>query len=179
MPDIKSPYQVLKEFEQEFIHAIQQSIDNNDRHARGGLWQSVKAQTKIYGQAVVMEISMLDYWKYVEEGRRRGGKMPPQQAMLNFIRDRGIKVELSKLKKAKIKSLKSKRIKKAVKQISVEKKAKSLAFVLGRSIAKKGIKPTHFLQEALDSGVVDDFKRELLKAVGREIQIEIKNVDTD
>mgnify|MGYP003352699205 FL=1 len=91
---------------------------------------------------------MLDYWKYVEEGRRRGGKMPPQQAMLNFIRDRGIKVELSKAKSNKIKSLKSKRIKKAVKQISVEKKAKSLAFVLGRSIAKKGIKPTHFLQEA-------------------------------
>jgi uncharacterized short protein YbdD (DUF466 family) len=177
--DIKSPYQVLKEFEQHFINAIQKSIDENDRHARGGLWQSVKAQTKIYGQSVVMEVSMADYWKYVENGRRKGAKAPPQDAMLNFIRDRGIKVELSALRKKKISGVKSKKIKKAYKQMSVQQKAKSLAFVLGQSIKRKGIKPTHFLAEALDGGVVEDFKKELFSALGREIQIEIKNVSSD
>lgn len=165
MPDIKSPYQVLKDFEQEFIHAIQRSIEENDRFARGQLFQSVKAQTKIYGQKVVMEVSMLEYWKYVEEGRRKGAKMPPIDAMLNFIRDRGIKVTDKKAPK------KSKQ--------TLEKKRRSLAFVLGRSISKKGITPTHFLKEALEGGVVDDFKRELFKSLGREIQIEISNGNTD
>ena len=155
MPDIKSPYQVLKEFEQEFIHAIQQSIDNNDRHARGGLWQSVKAQTKIYGQMVVMEIKMDQYWKFVDKGvngnsRAQGSeytfkkKNIKTDAMLDFIRNRGITkfkrpngdvifdVNMTNKQRKSLKGLKSKKIKKAYKASTMDTRRKTLAFLLGK-----------------------------------------------
>lgn len=156
--DIKSPRQLLMDYEEKLINAIYASLEKHDRVARGQLWQSVKAETKIYGQAIVLEVSMLDYWKYVEEGRRKGSKMPPLDAMLNFIRDRGIKVRDKKVKKSKQ---------------SLESKRKGLAFVLGRAIKKKGIKPTHFLAEVVDGNIVSQLEKDLRESVGRDIKVAI------
>ena len=171
--DIKSPRQLLMDYEEKLINAIHASLEKHDRVARGQLWQSVKAETKIYGQAIVLEVSMLDYWKYVEDGRRKGVTAPPQDAMLTFIRDRGIKVTLSNRRKKNIKALKSKRIKKAYKQYSLEQKRKSLAFVLAQSIKKKGIKPTHFLAEVVEGSIVSQLEKDLRESVGRDIKVAI------
>lgn len=156
--DIKSPRQLLMDYEEKLINAIHASLEKHDRVARGQLWQSVKAETKIYGQAIVLEVSMLEYWKYVEEGRRKGAKAPPLDAMLNFIRDRGIKVRDKKVKKSKQ---------------SLESKRKGLAFVLGRAIKKKGIKPTHFLAEVVEGNIVSQLEKDLIESVGRDIKVAI------
>lgn len=176
MAGATTPRQVLEDYSQKFIDALKKSLVDNNRFASGVLSQSIKAPVKIMGQKVVLEIRMDEYWKFVEYGRKAGAKQPPQDAMLDFIRDRGISVELSKRRTKKIKSLKNKKVKKGLKQQSLEQKRKSLAFILGRSIAKKGIKPTHFASEVMNGKLRETMEKELSASVGRLIKVEIASV---
>ena len=178
MAEVKSPKEVLQSYTQRIHDALVKSLHDVDRIARGGLAQSIRVETKVYGQRVALEVSMLEYWEFVEEGRRKGAKQPPQQAMLDFIRDRGLKVELSNKSTKKIKSLKNKTVKKGLKQVSRDKKLKSLAFLIGRSISRKGIAPTHFASKVLNKSLVDEIKADLRESVGRSIQVEIKDIIT-
>lgn len=171
-----SPRDILAQFEQKFIDALQKSLEDKDRLVSGGLWQSIKASTSVYGQKIVLEISMEDYWKYVDEGRRPGAKQPPTKAMLKHIANRGerwnpVAQKISKLRKNK-KGLEVKR----GKPLPMDKARKSLAFLLARSIKKKGIKPTYFATKVMTGDLMKDFRTELNKAVGREIKIEINEV---
>lgn len=166
-------YDIIDGYTQKFIDAIQESIEKNDRLASGGLWQSVKADVKVFGQTLVLEISMEDYWKYVENGRKAGGKMPPLAPMLKHIADRGqrwnpVAQTISKQykdKKGKVVTRK--------KPLDMNTARKTLAFLIGRSIKKHGIKPTHFASEVMDSTLLDAFKKDISIAVGRNIKIEI------
>ena len=161
---ILSPRQVLESFEQKFIDAFHKSLEKHDRVSGGGLWQSVKAQTKVYGQKVTLEITMADYWKWVENGRKAGGKQPPIEPILKFIANRGL-------------TLKSKGLdKKGKKGLNKQAQYRSLAFVIARSIKKRGIKATHFGKEVMESSLIAEMTASLLESVGREIKVSIGEV---
>ena len=49
---------------------------------------------------------------------------------------------------------------------------RTLAYLIGRSISKKGIKPTNFVDEAFDNNILDNMSRDLSTALGREILID-------
>ena len=170
-----SPREILDEYAQRFIDALHSSLEKHDRVVGGGLFQSVKASTKILGQKVILEISMEDYWKWVDEGRKAGGKQPPPQAMLKHIANRGerwnpVAQSISKQYKNKKGLLVQRK-----KPLPMDKARKSLAFLIGRSIKKHGIKPTHFASEVMhDSDLLDEFRKDLNIAVGRNIKIEIE-----
>ena len=178
MPEdsLLSPKDVLMRFEQRFIDALQGSLSKHDRVVGGGLFQSIKASTKVFGQKVSLEISMEDYWKWVDEGRKKGSKQPPPQAMLKHIADRGdrwnpVSQRISKFNKNK-KGLDVAR----KKPLPMDQARKTLAFLIGRVIKKKGIKPTHFATEVMEGNLIKEFRSELSKSVGREIKIEISKV---
>lgn len=164
-----TPYDVLRDYSQKFIDAIHKSLEKHDRFASGLLWQSVKAPVKIMGQKVVLEITMNDYWKYVNDGRQKGSKQPPSDSMLKHIANRGIGTkDLENYYKNK-KGLKVKR----KKPLSPEKARRTLAFLIGRKIKQRGIKPTHFMDEVIESNLVNEMEKELSKSVGRMIKVEI------
>ena len=164
---------ILDDYSQKFIDALQESIQKHDRLASGGLWESVKAQTKVFGQSIVLEISMEDYWKYVDGGRKAGGKMPPLAPMLKHIADRGQR--WNPVAQTISKQYKDKKGKTIIrkKPLDMNTARKTLAFLIGRSIKKHGIKPTHFASEVMDSNLLDEFKKDITIAVGRNIKIEI------
>ena len=183
--NILSPRQVLESFEGKVQEALRKTLKDNDRVANGKLYGTIIAITKVYGQMVVMELHMEDYGKFVNEGvngtqQQRGSKFSfkkknlKQGVMLKHIADRGERLnpivnDISKHYKDKKGILKTRK-----KPLSLDKARKTLAFLMGRNIAKKGIAPTHFVEEGLESGVIDSLKTELYKSVGREIKIELK-----
>lgn len=173
--NILSPKEVLQEYTQRFIEALQHSLQEEDRVVSAKLWQSIDATVSVYGQKVVMNITMEDYWKYVENGRKAGGKLPPVNAMLKHIADRGerwnpVAQRISKFRKNK-KGLEVAR----KKSLNMDKARNSLAYLIGRSIAKRGIKPTHFSKKVMEgSTLIEEFQEELSKSVGREIEIQIE-----
>jgi hypothetical protein len=163
-----SPRKILENYKQIIIDALADSLEKNDRIAQGLLVQSISINIRSFATNMVMEISMADYWKYVDGGRKKGSKMPPINAMLKHIANRGINY------KGIQNSYKNKRgqLVKRKKPLAKEKALRTLAYLIGRSISKKGIKPTNFVDEAFDNNILDNMSRDLSTALGREILID-------
>ena len=163
-----SPRKILENYKQIIIHALADSLEKNDRIAQGLLVQSISINIRSFATNMVMEISMADYWKYVDGGRRKGSKMPPINAMLKHIANRGINY------KGIQNSYRNKKgqLVKRKKPLAKEKALRTLAYLIGRSISKKGIKPTNFVDEAFDNNILDNMSRDLSTALGREILID-------
>lgn len=154
-----SPREIIASYEQKFIDAFQDSLTKHDKVSGGGLFQSVKAITKVYGQKIILEIRMDDYWKWVDEGRKKGSKQPPIEPILKFIANRGLTPKPLKTKSKK--------------PLNRQEQYRSLAFIIARSIKRKGIKPTHFASEVMNGSLLNNFKKDITIAVGRNIKIEI------
>ena len=172
----KSPYDILREYEQTVTDALIKSLENNDKVASGVLAQSIEAKTKIFGQSISLQVYMNDYWKYVDGGRKKGSKQPPQDAMLKHIAVRG---EWHSKKASDISKFytNKKGLKVARKTpLPMNKARKSLAFLIGRSIKRKGIKPTNFVEEGI-VGIERQLEADLLEAVGRQIEVQLTVLD--
>lgn len=167
----RNPYELLQEYEQIITDSLFKSLEKNDKVASGLLAQSIEAKTVIFGQKVSLQVYMNDYWKWVDEGRKKGSKQPPQDAMLKHIAVRGewhVK-KVSDL--SRFRTVKGKQIVRKT-PLPLDKARKTLAFLIGRSIKKHGIKPTNFVEEGL-AGIQKQLENDLLEAVGRQIEIEL------
>lgn len=179
-----TPKEVLEEYGQKFVDAFRQSLINNDKFVSGGLSQSIIAMpVKIMGQTLIMEIRADEYFDYVNDGvngtQVNNGspysfrkKNVNQNAMLQHIANRGINYRDMQNFYKNSKGLKVKRKKPMEKQ----KALKTLAFLIGRKVSKKGIKPTHFADEVIESNLKKQMEIELSKSMGRMINVEIKKV---
>lgn len=162
------------------IDALKQNLVAHDKDQPGKLIQSINVEIDNVDGKLVFTLEMEDYWKFVDEGVsgwgspngsqykfKNDGKPANIGAMLEFIKVRGIKGTPKKVQKG----LKSKRIKKALKQINRDKVLKQIAFAIGKSIKKKGIKPTYFFSDVINEELYLQLKEDLTKALGRDIEL--------
>lgn len=191
-----SPKDILISYKQKIIDALKDSLVKNDRVARGGLTQSIEVQYRAFATTMTLQVLMSDYYTFVDKGvdgtaKKHGSpykfkkKNINQKAMLKDIANRGITkykkkdgtvvfdTALSVQRKKEIKGLKTKGLRKKAKGLSLQKRRNTLAFLLGRGIAKYGIKPTHFIDEAFKGGILDDLTTDISTALGRDILIEL------
>jgi hypothetical protein len=187
-----TPYDVLLSYEQKFIDAIKKSLEKNGKISSDLLSASVKAPVKIMGQKVVMEIKMLDYWKFVNDGvdgwgrsvgsqykYKKGGKPIPLDAMLKHISLRGISPAMNIKRGRTLSGIRNKQLKKAVKKDNQKRDLENTAWAMGYMIKKRGVRPSNFLDEVLESNLIKDMQSELSKSVGRMIKVELSKVIND
>jgi hypothetical protein len=126
--------------------------------ASGRLLNSLSAQVKDTQDGLVLEITYMDYFKYVNLGRRPRKGFVPIRALLEWIRVKGIK---GRNKKGRfIKNL-------------------SFAFAIQRNIYKYGIRPANVFDKAYDSfedilenppiAFRDEYDQ-LYDAIGRDVE---------
>jgi len=175
---------ILISFEDKIGAALEKSLMENDRVANGILASSLLATTKVFGQTVVIEIHMEDYGKFVNEGvdgtsRSVGSRFKFKKknlkdgVMLKHIADRGERLNpIVQNISRQYKNSKDVVVTRK-KPLSMDKSRKTLAFLLGRKIAKQGLHPTNFVKEGLDT-ILPEMEAALLKAVGRQIKLDIK-----
>lgn len=159
---------VFYKYKAEMIEALRRNLEQADKDQPGRLIQSIDVVIEQKGAKLSFELSMEDYWKYVDQGRKPGGKMPPQKALLDFIKFRGIKG------KPKQVVVKNKTVRKAVKQVNRDKQLKQIAFGIGMNIKKVGIKPTKFYSSVVDSDFKARLNADLTKALKMDIEVNIK-----
>lgn len=116
------------------------------KKATGSLADDIGTGVTMTDSEVTGSLYLQDYWRYVEDGRRKGAKQPPVSAIREWIEQRKIKPWKGQTRKG-------------------------LAYVMARSIAKKGIPPTHYLQRTVES--VTDRHRERLMNAGAEALLEV------
>lgn len=115
-----------------------------DKKASGQLLNSLDFEVVKTIDGVVLNILASDYLKYVDLGRK-SGKAPPQPAIKKWMKDRKIVFTSFKDKSGKIHK--------------VDKD--QAAFIVARSIGKKGIKPTNVLKKTMLNILQN--KRELIR----------------
>lgn len=114
---------------------------------------TVSVRVDAFGGIYTVVLSLADYWKYIEGGRKPGGKMPPEAPILKWIRDKGIKPRDNKIKE------------------------KQLAFLIRRKIGRDGIKPKPMLSDAVEanSNIIDDivnaYRVDILEGLTMEIKL--------
>ena len=140
---------VLNEFAQNIVETYKDKIQE---YSSGRLYKSITFKTSITGKGLQVTINLADYWQYIENGRRKGAKMPPIKAIKDWIEVRNIVPRPVKLSSGKT-------------EIPT---IESLAYIIARSISRKGIKARPYMQESIDSNM-DAFLRDLSIAVESDI----------
>lgn len=142
----------LDAFIDDFIATYRGLLIRDGKKATGNLIKSLKpVSLEFSGNRYTGSISLASYWKYVEYGRKKGGKFPPRDKILQWI---------------KVKPVIPRQIN------GVKPTQKQLAFLICRKIARDGIEPGNQFEEALDltwkrdeKGISDAITADLDKAI--------------
>ena len=159
--------------------AIRENLESKGEYfRRSTLAQEITAlPIESTNDGYIITIQMPLYGQFVDQGVRGTEssakapqspysyktKKPPVEDLVLWIKKRGdINIALSAKKKAKLKSLKSKTVKKAFKQRSFDFKVRQVAFGMSVNIKKEGTTATHFYSEIVN----DDMVQELAVSLG-------------
>lgn len=149
--DFKNTAKALAEFGQKIVDNYRAELEACN-YQDGQLYKTLKYSVKMDNTAWMISISLEDYWKYIENGRRAGAKMPPLEAIEKWIKVKQIIPHPMTLKSGK-------RVLPSVKQLS---------FLIARSISQNGIKPRPFFKQSFEAA-----KREYLNKITEAVQKDI------
>ena len=119
----------------------------------GQLYRTLSYSVKMDNSSWLISISLEEYWKYIEAGRRAGAKMPPLDVIEKWIKVKQILPRPLTLKSGK----------------SVVPTIPQLSFLIARKIGRDGIRPRPFFKQSFESA-----KREFLHIIEEAIIADIK-----
>lgn len=149
--DFKNTARVLAEFGQKIVDNYKAELQACN-YQDGQLYRTLKYSVKMDNSAWLISISLEDYWKYIENGRRAGAKMPPLNVIENWIKVRNIIPHPMTLKSGK----------------TVIPSVKQLSFLIARKISRDGIRPRPFFKQSFEAA-----KREFLDKITEAVQQDI------
>lgn len=138
---------VLEEFGDYFVRSYRHHLEEGGINASGNLSKSLQYTIKSGATFLAVDVSLLEYWKYIEYGRRAGAKMPPISAIEKWIQ---VKKIVPYANNGKVPTI------------------RQLAFLIARSISVKGIRPRPIFTTSLDEAVAE-FEEAIEEAVTQDI----------
>ena len=149
--DFKHTMKALRDFGK-FIVTNYKSQLEAEKMNNGELYRNIKYSVSTGTGGWVISVSLADYWKYIEYGRRPG-KMPPLEVIEKWIDVKQIKPHSMTLKSGK----------------TVIPTPPKLPFLIARKIGRDGIRPRPFFKQSFESA-----KREFLHIIEEAVLADIK-----
>lgn len=153
--EFKNVVQFLNDFGKELADKNKRNLVNDDAVASGKLLNSIRYIFNKNNTSFEISMEMAEYWKYVENGRK-SGKFPPISAIREWVK---VKRVIPRPYNGKLPT------------------ENQLAFLIARSISKKGIRPRPIFNDSLDD-VMNDFENGLEDAFTKDIENEIDKIMT-
>ena len=155
---------------------LRSNKNGKDSNASGSLSESIKiSPVEFFGNNYSIEISMLDYWQWVNDGRG-AGRRPPISKIIQWIKDKQLRLDDKGVTKRGYKregtliSSSKKKVMMGNKQVSI---LEATAYKIAAKIGKFGTKGTDFLTDAIDDNT-EGLIKELKQASKKDIVIQIK-----
>ena len=155
---------------------LRSNKNGKDSNASGRLSESITVTpVEFFGDNYSIEIRMLDYWQWVNDGRSKG-KRPPISSIIQWIREKQLRLDDGGTTKRGYKrdgSLISSSKKKVVmgnKKVSI---LEAVAYKIAAKIGKYGTKGTDFLTDAIEANS-KDLVKEMKQSLRKDIVILIK-----
>ena len=146
---------IVEQFAIKLVSDLRKSLKDKNVTYGGGQESRLAASIKYkisYSKGLTMDISMNDYYTFVDKGRGPGPVSSSK--ILPWVKKKGIARNFAQEKK-----------------LPFDKASKSLAFLIARKIAKEGYKANYFF-----TNIINDGRQELLaKQIREEYGKEIKN----
>lgn len=142
--------EVLNEYAQAWANAYKAELIAEGKRATGDLIKSVRGEVRIEGDVYSVVLNVADYYKYVEWGRRRGGKMPPVSAILKWVRVKPVIARPNTL----------------TGRVPTQQQ---LAWAIAKSIQQNGIEPTYSLRET-NNATFNAFEQRLKDALTADLE---------
>ena len=149
--DFKHTMKALNDFGKVIIDNYKSQLEAEQMN-NGELYRTISYSVSAGTGGWVVSVSLENYWKYIEYGRRPG-KMPPVSAIENWIKVKQILPRPITLKSGK----------------SVVPTIPQLSFLIARKIGRDGIRPRPFFKQSFE-----DAKREFLQKIEEAILADIK-----
>ena len=146
---------LLNSFSNTLISRYREHISE---YASGKLYKTIDYSITAQNDSYLVTINLEEYWKFIEKGRRAGAKIPPVSAIENWIKIRKIIPRPVTLKSGK-------------QRVPT---VQQLAYVIARSIARKGIAPRPFMRETIED-TMKDFQSKLSAVIREEV---LDNLDS-
>lgn len=151
--EFKNVVQFLNDFGKELADKYQINLAKDDAVESGKLINSIKYIFNKNNTSFEISMEMAEYWKYVENGRKRG-KFPPISAIREWV---SVKQVMPRPYNGKLPT------------------ENQLAFLIARSIANKGIRPRPIFHDTLDD-VIKDFENGLEDAFTKDLENEMDKI---
>ena len=149
--DFKHTMKALNDFG-DFIITNYKSQLEAEQMNNGELYRTISYSVSTVSSGWVISVSLADYWKYVEYGRRPG-KMPPVSAIENWIKVKQIIPHSMTLKSGK----------------TVIPTIPQLSFLIARSIGRRGIAPKPLFKNSFEAA-----KQQFIQVIKDAITQDIK-----
>lgn len=156
--DFTNLIQVFQEYANEVVDTYKNELHKDGHKATGKLISSVHHIFTINSNSIQVDLSLEDYWKYVEKGRK-AGKMPPINNILDWIK---IKPVIPRPFNGKLPT------------------QKQLAYLISRKIGREGIEAGNELTNTLQKTnnkwlqrIEDALDKDLGNLVEREVLISL------
>ena len=149
--DFKHTMKALRDFGK-FIVTNYKSQLEAEKMNNGELYRNIKYSVSTGTGGWVISVSLADYWKYIEYGRRPG-KMPPLEVIEKWIDVKQIKSHSMTLKSGK----------------TVIPTTPQLSFLIARSIGRRGIAPKPLFKNSFEAA-----KQQFMQVIEDAIVQDIK-----
>lgn len=149
-------HKVLQDFATDIRERYKDVLANNDHIASHNLVDSIHTEVKVGEDAYEVTMTLADYWKYVENDTKP--HFPPPDAILKWIQ-----------------------VKPVIPRPDANGRIpsqKSLAFLIGRKIAREGTEGTHDLAKTKDD-ILPWWREQISKALGHDMQNYIRKLVRD
>lgn len=141
---------VLNEYAEAWANAYTAELVAEGKRATGDLIKSVSGEVVVEGDIYSAVLNVADYYKYVEWGRRRGGKMPPVSAILKWVKVKPVLPRANTL----------------TGRVPTQEQ---LAWAIAKSIQQNGIKPTYAVRDTNDI-TFQAFENRLRQALQEDLE---------
>lgn len=142
--------EVLNEYAQAWANAYKAELIAEGKRATGDLIRSVSGEVVIENDVYSAVLNVADYYKYVEWGRRKGGKMPPISAILKWVQVKPVIARPNTL-------------------TGLVPTQEQLAYAIAKSIQQNGIEPTYALRET-NNATFNAFEQRLKDALTEDLE---------
>lgn len=141
---------------------------------------SAKAKPIEFSNGVItLKFSMNDYWDIVNGGRKASNVSEDGQSKIadwSALSGLAEKIRISDLANRKQKqSLSKRKGLKTLKKMPFDRAKKAAGYLVARSLKKKSLDPTHFFDEVINDGRIEELKQRLTEVIKKDIQIQISN----
>jgi len=120
------------------VQRLRQGMTESNSDASGDLGASIAFTIKKASYGLDLNIDMLDYWQYVDEGRKPG-KPAPVNKILEWLKETNVRDK----------------IRGGQNDASfTDSQAQSLAFLISRKIGREGTKGTDFATNVFNSSLI-------------------------